>query len=116
MRRCTATRRPHLSVSRSSRRRTTFPPHAILSHARRACRWFEEAGDGAGGWDIQKITNRIGETDCHVVNEDNVMELNLVDIVGKTTKQKETPSPAERGTGGAGSDSPEGQGSAETSK
>eukprot|EP00904_Undaria_pinnatifida_P008279 jgi/Undpi1/4581/HiC_scaffold_18.g07935.m1 len=46
--------------------------------------WFEEAGDGAGGWDIEKITNRIGEADCHVVNDDNVMELNLVDIAGKS--------------------------------
>ncbi|CAM9393448.1 unnamed protein product [Ectocarpus fasciculatus] len=53
--------------------------------------WFEEAGDGAEGWDIEKITNRIGESDCHVVNEDNVMELNLVDIAGKTTRQKDTP-------------------------
>lgn len=54
-------------------------------------RWFEEAGDGADGWDIEKITNRIGESDCHVVNEDNVMELNLVDIAGKTTRRKDTP-------------------------
>ncbi|CAB1098665.1 unnamed protein product [Ectocarpus sp. CCAP 1310/34] len=53
--------------------------------------WFEEAGDGADGWDIEKITNRIGESDCHVVNEDNVMELNLVDIAGKTTRRKDTP-------------------------
>lgn len=80
------------------------------------CRWFEEAGDGAGGWDIEKITNRIGESDCHVVNEDNVMELNLVDIVGKTAGQKEppsspSPSSPERG-GGAGSGSPQ-QGSKE---
>ncbi|CAM9221029.1 unnamed protein product [Pylaiella littoralis] len=59
--------------------------------------WFEEAGDGADGWDIEKITNRIGESDCHVVNEDNVMELNLVDLVGKTTKQKEVPPPAGNG-------------------
>eukprot|EP00903_Cladosiphon_okamuranus_P007151 g6944.t1 len=81
--------------------------------------WFEEAGDGAGGWDVQKITNRIGESDCHVVNEDNVMELNLVDIVGKTTKQTDQPfssSSSSPGRGGDGSDSPQGQGSTETSK
>lgn len=50
-------------------------------------RWFEEAGDAKGGWDIEKITNKIGEADCHVVNENNVMELNLVDIVGKSGAQ-----------------------------
>lgn len=58
---------------------TTFQP--LL---RNEIRWFEEAGDGAGGWDIEKITDRIGDTDCHVVNDDNVMELNLVDIAGKS--------------------------------
>lgn len=47
-------------------------------------RWFDEDGDGPGGWDIEKITNRIGQADCHVVTEDNLMELTLVDVAGKS--------------------------------
>ncbi len=79
------------------------PTTVVALRQIRACRrWFEEAGDGAGGWDIEKITNRIGESECHVVNEDNVMELNLVDLVGKTTGQGGT---STDGDGGDGSDS-----------
>lgn len=106
--------RLHLFEARNQRQRFLHPFR--LSDA---CRWFEEAGDGAGGWDIQKITNRIGDSDCHVVNEDNVMELNLVDIVGKTTKQSDQPSsssPSSPERGGDWSDSPQGRGSTETSK
>ncbi|CAM9967322.1 unnamed protein product [Scytosiphon promiscuus] len=68
--------------------------------------WFEEAGDGADGWDIEKITNRIGESECHVVNEDNVMELNLVDLVGKTSSDSEKQKAPSSSEGGDGVDSP----------
>lgn len=50
-------------------------------------RWFEDKADG--GWDLQKLQERMGETDCHMVTNDNVMELTLVDILGKNTKRGE---------------------------
>lgn len=48
-------------------------------------RWFEDKTDG--GWDLQKLQEIVGEADCHMVTNDNIMELTLVDIMGKNTKQ-----------------------------
>lgn len=53
--------------------------------------------------------NRIGEAECHVVNEDNVMELNLVDIAGKSTATS-TEGVREEGTGNGVSSSAGGGG------
>ncbi|CAM9401400.1 unnamed protein product, partial [Sphacelaria rigidula] len=49
--------------------------------------WFEDKTNG--GWDVEKLQERIGDANCHVVTNDNIMELNLVDIMGKNTKQQQ---------------------------
>lgn len=61
-------------------------------------RWFEDQADG--GWDIQKLQERMGEADCHIVTEDNVMELTMVDILGRSTGS--TGGKHEASAGGAG--------------
>lgn len=72
-------------------------------------RWFDEAGDAPGGWDIQKITNRIGQADCHVVTEDNLMELTLVDVTGKSKySSAEAAGVTGNAGGGGGVDHPPG--------
>ena len=51
-------------------------------------RYFEDKGDG--GWDIATFMKEHGEN-VKAVNEDNVLELTMLDILGENTKAKPNP-------------------------
>ena len=48
--------------------------------------YFEDKGDG--GWDIENFMKEHGDG-VKAVNEDNVLELTMLDIMGKSTKKDE---------------------------
>jgi len=47
--------------------------------------WFEDSGEDGQGWNVEKVLAKAGEN-VKAVNGEDVLELTLDDVMGKSTK------------------------------